>query len=59
MRFKVLAERPVLLHQAVVRKRANEEEGDQRAENRKATTDPERPGVATIRVCAAKVCGDW
>lgn len=57
MRFKVLAERSVLLHQVVIRQRANEEEGDQRAENRKAATDPERPGVATVRGRPAKVCG--
>ena len=56
MRFKVLAERSVLLHQALVRKRANEEESDQGAEDRKAATDPERPGVATVRGRPPKVC---
>ena len=57
MLVKVLAEFSVLLYHAVLGKRANEEESDQRAKNRKAATDPERPGVATVRICAAKVCG--
>lgn len=57
MVLKVLAELYVLPYHAVLRERANEEQSDQRAENRKAATDPERPGVATVRVWAAKVCG--
>jgi hypothetical protein len=57
MRFKVLAECSVLLYHAIVRKRANEEERNQRAENGKAATDPEWPSVATIGGRAAKVCG--
>lgn len=49
MRFKVFTERSVLLYHAIVRKGANEEKGDQRAENRKTATDPERPSIAAVR----------
>ena len=57
MRFKVFTERSVLLYHTIVRKGANEEKGDQRAENRKTATDPERPSIAAVRGRTTKVCG--
>src|SRR5882757_9880535 len=55
--FKIFTERSILLHQAIVRKRADEEKGNEGAEDCETTADPEWPSVATVRVWATKVCG--
>jgi hypothetical protein len=55
MCFKVFPEYPILFHQTVVRKRADEEECNQCTQDRKTTTDPEGPSIATVSRWATKV----
>lgn len=55
---QVLAEVLVLAGHTVVRKRADEEEGDDGAEDSQAATNPEGAGVAPVGVSTTEVCND-
>ena len=59
MCFKILPEQHILFHQTVVGKRADEEEGNQCADDRQTTADPEWPGIATISRWATEVCKQY